>query len=173
MKALYDSRMWKPGDTVDTPCDEWTTSLDKKGYGRITIDYRLRRTFLVHRIVWMQTHGHTDLDIIHICDNPSCIRLDHLHAATRAENNADMKAKGRMSKPPAWSGTPAQLASAKAMARRKAEENAKKTHCPHGHPYSGNNLIRRSGKRFCRACRDASNAKRRIAATIAATGQAS
>ena len=39
------------------------------------------------------------------------------------------------------------------LQRRFAAENAAKTHCPHGHAYSGDNLIlRKSGARGCRAC---------------------
>lgn len=30
--------------------------------------------------------------------------------------------------------------------------NGRKTHCPRGHPYSGDNLIVRRGARFCRTC---------------------
>lgn len=30
--------------------------------------------------------------------------------------------------------------------------DARKTHCPRNHPYSGDNLIERDGRRFCREC---------------------
>lgn len=35
------------------------------------------------------------------------------------------------------------------------------THCPHGHPYAGENLIMDAGKRKCRTCVYERNAKRR------------
>lgn len=39
--------------------------------------------------------------------------------------------------------------------RNSTRHNTEKTHCPHGHPYSGANLYTepKSGKRYCRTCR--------------------
>lgn len=46
--------------------------------------------------------------------------------------------------------------------------NASKTHCPRGHPYAGENLLIRQGRRYCRACRrEAARARQRKEATPA------
>lgn len=39
--------------------------------------------------------------------------------------------------------------------------NARKTHCPQGHPYAGDNLRYWNGQRVCLTCRDAKNRRRR------------
>ena len=33
--------------------------------------------------------------MLHRCDNPGCVRPEHLFSGTRADNNADMVSKGR------------------------------------------------------------------------------
>ena len=43
--------------------------------------------------------------VMHVCDNPSCVRPDHLKAGTYKENTADMFAKGRFRPGGARKGT--------------------------------------------------------------------
>lgn len=43
----------------------------------------------------------------------------------------------------------------------KGGAQLKKTHCPQGHEYAGLNLLRVSGGRRCRTCRDQKNAARK------------
>lgn len=80
------------------PCWVWTASLNRKGYGQI--HYRAadapKRPAAAHRISWMLAHGGMPaLCVLHKCDNPRCVRPDHLFVGTVAENNEDMRAKGR------------------------------------------------------------------------------
>lgn len=52
-----------------------------------------------HRVVYADAHGlNVDTmggDVLHSCDNPSCVRLAHLRLGTHKENMHDMIAKGR------------------------------------------------------------------------------
>ena len=79
-------------------CVEWVGSRDKNGYGRITTKVDgITRAFRSHRLAWELAHGPipAGLWVLHLCDNPPCVNLDHLLLGTARDNNHDMKAKGR------------------------------------------------------------------------------
>jgi len=75
-------------------CWEWTAARNPRGYGVIHDGERVQ---LAHRVAWLLEHGNlpASLSILHVCDNPRCVRPSHLFVGTRADNNADMMAKGR------------------------------------------------------------------------------
>lgn len=76
-------------------CWEWQGSKDKKGYGRV----HLRRGVKInaHRLSWEINKGliPDGLWVLHHCDNPICVRPDHLFLGTHQDNMDDMKAKER------------------------------------------------------------------------------
>jgi hypothetical protein len=84
-----------------------------------------------NRLVWTLINGPIPkgLFINHRCDNNLCINPDHLYCGDQFDNMRDTYTRGRA-------------------------RNAKVNTCPHGHPYSGNNLrvdkVRR--RRHCKTC---------------------
>lgn len=119
-------------------CWEWTAGCDPMGYAKI--NNTEGGSCLVH--VWSYEHfvgpipdGH---EIDHTCHDPSvcapgtscphrrCCNPDHLEAVTHKVNTL--------------------------RGGSFAAVNARKTHCPRGHPYDETNTRWYDGRRYCRAC---------------------
>jgi hypothetical protein len=68
-------------------------------YGRVRIN-GTRISVANHRASWMVYKGSIPkgLCVLHTCDTPSCINPNHLFLGSRADNAADMVAKGRSSR---------------------------------------------------------------------------
>lgn len=77
-------------------CIEHKGATDKDGYGK-TQDPLTRQTVRAHRMAWQNMYGpiKKGIVIMHLCDNPPCINIEHLRAGTQKENIADMHSKGR------------------------------------------------------------------------------
>lgn len=110
-------------------CWLWTGGRKSQmGYGEFCLYHG--KVVSAHR--WAYEHFRESIpagfDLDHLCRNPICVHPWHLEVVTRQENLL----RGR-------------------------NHLRDKTHCPHGHPYSGDNLIIRKSDagRLCRACRKA------------------
>jgi hypothetical protein len=105
-------------------CWLWTGTTTRDGYAIIG---RRVGLFRASRVAWT-IHNRRDLAdgelICHSCDNPRCVRPDHLFAGSHADNMADMARKGR----------------------------TKRTHCKRGHEFTPDNTTMASGRRTCRQC---------------------
>lgn len=126
------SRFWAKVSKTDG-CWLWTGGRSNDGYG----NFDNKRP---HRFSYELAFGPIPpkLNICHHCDTPLCVRPEHLFVGTQKDNIQDALAKNRMSHSP----------------RGFTKENAEKTHCLHGHPLSGVNLIfDYRGHRSCLVCR--------------------
>jgi hypothetical protein len=111
------------------PCWLWKPVTASGGYGQFTANGKTR---LAHRAAYELLVGPIPqgLTIDHLCSVRHCVNPAHLEAVTLAENIRRARV---------W--------------ENGAAHQRNKTHCPYGHPYSGDNLrIASDGKRACREC---------------------
>lgn len=118
-------RFWRFVQKTDG-CWLWTGGTNGK-YGQTSVSPGDGSTLHIyaHRLSYEMSVGPIPegLTIDHLCRVPLCIRPDHLEAVTARENNLR--------------GT------------SFAAQNARKTHCPHGHLLDG---LRGNGRRYCKTC---------------------
>jgi hypothetical protein len=90
--SLWD-RFWSKVEK-GPECWEWKAGASSHGYGGFKVAGQLLRA---HRVAWELTYGPIPegMVVCHRCDNPSCVRPDHLFIGTVADNNRDRSAKGR------------------------------------------------------------------------------
>ena len=76
-------------------CWEWTAGVMGIGYGKFM--WEPGRDIGAHRASYMLHFGTIPpgLDVCHVCDNPRCVRPDHLFVGTRTDNMRDALRKGR------------------------------------------------------------------------------
>jgi hypothetical protein len=116
---------WIP--VPESGCWLWTGALGGDGYGAIYSD-RDRKKIKAHQAAYELYKGELTpgLNIDHLCRVHCCVNPNHLEEVTHVEN---------MRRGIVW------------------DFNKKKTHCPKGHEYSGNNLyITTRGHRACKTC---------------------
>lgn len=130
-KGAEEFRFWF---RVDKSGDCWTWSA-ARGAGKFDYGYFWtdgKKLVKAHRYAYALANGPIPegMVICHRCDNPPCVRPDHLFLGTQKDNIHDMDAKGRGRRP------------------------TRRTHCPKGHPYDeANTALRTDGAQACRTCR--------------------
>ena len=129
--------------------------LEMAGSDHTEFGYKKFNGGLAHREAWELLCGPIPdgLCVLHSCDNPACVRIDHLFLGTGNDNMRDMVAKGRQRNAPP------------------------KTHCPKGHPLTPGNLVQRKNRRGreCLTCnreRARASSARKLAERTAAEGKA-
>jgi hypothetical protein len=78
-------------------CWLWTAAMDKHGYGMLWNGKQMDRA---HRIFFASANGVdvSGVNVLHDCDNPSCVNPAHLHAGTQADNMKERTVRGRSGK---------------------------------------------------------------------------
>lgn len=101
MEAL--DRFWAKVRVVPSGCWEWQGANDgRQGYGKFKVGGRsvraIRWIFEVYFPGKLRAH-HV---VMHTCDNPRCVRPDHLKLGTHRQNMRDKSRKGRVVVRPAF-----------------------------------------------------------------------
>jgi hypothetical protein len=110
----------------DTGCWIWIGHVDRNGYGRFALNGRMRWAHICSYCLFVgDVPNGTELD--HVCKTKRCVNPLHLEPVTHRVNmeRAD---------------------------RGATVIHRQKTHCPQGHPYSGDNLVTWGRYRYCRIC---------------------
>lgn len=106
------------------PCWVWTAGIqNRNGYGQFALRKGVIRR--AHRVAWELARNTVPdgLWVLHRCDNPPCVRPEHLFLGTPKDNTADMAAKGRGHFPPPGEAHPtAILTEADVLAIRRARQ---------------------------------------------------
>lgn len=112
---------------TDEGCWEWQRARTPNGYGKIHINRSLQYVHRLSHEVWVGPLV-DGLEVDHLCVNPPCANPAHLEAVTRRVNTL--------------------------RSRNFTAEQARQTHCIHGHPFNqANTYIAPNGSRNCRECR--------------------
>jgi hypothetical protein len=90
MPKTPEERFW-PKVEKTAGCWVWKGSRDKMGYGHFKLNSKI---ILAHRFVVLDKIT-DEVDVCHKCDNPSCVRPDHLFFGTHTDNMRDSMTKDR------------------------------------------------------------------------------
>lgn len=90
-----EERFWRFVDKQDAlSCWQWMGSGKHDGRGQLKIG---GRHWIASRYSWHIHRGEIPdgKNVLHKCDNPSCVNPDHLFLGTQADNAGDMLSKSR------------------------------------------------------------------------------
>jgi len=73
-------------------CWVWIGSLFRRGYGKFWLLGKTRRAHIVSYTIAYEI---PEACVLHKCDNPGCVRPEHLYVGSNARNSTDMVEAGR------------------------------------------------------------------------------
>lgn len=124
---IDEAKFWdRVSKCAEAECWEWVGSCRESGYGRLKVKGSWRAA---HRVSYVLAHGDIPEGKVldHLCRNRKCVNPAHLEAVDDKTNVL----RG--------------IGPSAVMAQR--------THCDHGHPLDGDNLIIKKHRRVCRTCK--------------------
>lgn len=131
-RVPLEERFWRYAlPEPNSGCWLWIGSIRPDGYGQFSVS--AGRARVAHIVAWEMYRGPVPegLELDHLCRVRSCVNPDHLEPVTHRTNL---------------------LRGTGASAR-----NVDKTHCPHGHEYTDDNVYFHRGGRHCRICQKSSS----------------
>ena len=89
LQRFWDKVDKKAGfsDNLDSRCWEWTGARTRDGYGRFKID---GKAVFAHRLSFLLATGLEPEQVLHKCNNRSCVRPLHLAAGDSKDNFIDL-----------------------------------------------------------------------------------
>lgn len=107
-------RFWSKVDASGAHCWEWVGARSPQNYGQLWHPVRKKVLNATHFSIYLTTGEWpaTGMHVCHKCDNPPCVRPDHLFVGTRSDNMQDSAAKGRSWHPEGETATNAKLSTA-------------------------------------------------------------
>jgi hypothetical protein len=130
MESLKNRLLSKIEMIPEHSCWEWVAGKNEHGYGLLWYGNKMSKAHRLSYEVFVKKID-KNLFILHKCDNPGCIRPEHLYEGTQKDNVNDMVKRKR---------------------HYRATHNTSKTHCPRGHEYNSLNTRIYHRKRTCMIC---------------------
>jgi hypothetical protein len=99
--AFDEQRFWSKVDIIrdEDSCWIWKGKCSRNGYGRFhqTVSVGVYKQFGAHRVSYEISNGEIPDNhvVCHKCDNPQCVRPEHLFVGTQSDNLIDMHNKKR------------------------------------------------------------------------------
>ncbi len=134
MKSLLDRFNEKWESVPESGCWIWIAACDSSGYGAIGVNYSMKGAHRVSYELFIRAIP-DGMQLDHVCRVRCCVNPNHLESVTQLEN---------------------------VRRGNSGKFYADKTHCPQGHPYSGDNLcIEKGGGRRCKICKKETDRKQK------------
>jgi hypothetical protein len=94
-RLTLEERFWRKVRRDEHGCWEWLGAGRIGGYGHFNVG---KRFVGAHRLAYELTYGPIPQGIVvcHRCDNPRCVRPDHLFVGSARDNMSDCRDKGRL-----------------------------------------------------------------------------